>query len=353
MSDSPNATTHSSRPVRAGFKVYSPQEYLAQNFPKPAFLDAAEYIRHPGRMLLWGAPGSYKTWWTLAKIVEVAARGARVFVCIGEGDESSVRERLCGVAKAQGIYFGDLQGRLFITHERVCLESPEGRAFLTQVVVPQGPSLVLFDPLFSYFGLDENKTADVKQLFFTLDDELLSRGISVVLVHHGRKTGKEIGSSPRGSSAFTGWADIELQLEAVRGYPGLFKVATTKRRDDRQIGDEEYVRWELREDIEGYGLRPLDAAETDRIRSELKTQRIRVTEPQDERRETKKTEIVKLLQTVGVEGLKAVDVRKTLGLSGASCKSLLDGLFAARVAQPVTRDQQTVWVLSSFAPPVN
>lgn len=333
---------------RAGFQVYNPNEFEDADFQQPRFLDADEYIRHPGRTLVWGNPGSYKTWWTLSKIVEIAKRGARVVALLGEGDPYTVRERLRGIAKAQGVHYRELHPRLLVSFEILWLESAEGRAFLQRVIRPLCPDIVLVDPLISYFGLDENNTEDVKKLLQVCNEELLAHGISLMLVHHGRKTGKDVASSPRGSSAFSGWTDGEYQFEAVRDHEGVFCVKTEKRRDDRRITEPEYLRWEARPEIAGYDLVKIGSEELKLI----KPTKFKQKKAEDSARAVttaeRRVKAVELLRLAGSAGLKPAKIKAGLSCTDSVCSKLLEDLFAAKVARPVSTAEGERWVLEDI-----
>jgi len=337
---------------RRGFMVYTPAELEDAEFQKPRFLDGDEYIRHPGRILVWGNPGSYKTWWTLSKVVEIAHRGARVLAMLGEGDPHTVRERLRGIAKAQGCHYRELDPNLLVSFDILWLESPEGRQFIQKVIIPCNPDVVLVDPLISYFGLDENNTEDVKKLLQVFNEEFLARGISIMLVHHGRKTGKDVASSPRGSSAFSGWADVELQFEAVREQEGVFCVRTEKRRDDRRIGDPEYMRWEARPEIAGYDLVKIGPEAVKAMQPQKFKQKPASEGPKAMATAERRIRAVEFLQQCGSAGTRIRRFAQAVNCSGTAAQRILEDLYGSNVARPIETETGTVWVLqgADYAP---
>lgn len=337
----------------AGFTFYDTHELVAANFIKRTYLDRERFIVHPGRTLVWGAPGSFKTWFTLTKIVEVAARGYRVVACIGEGDQDAVRERLLGIAKAQNHYLEDFDSQIVCMFDTLWMEGLLGAKFFEYTLATYRPNVVLIDPLISYYGGDENDVKDVKKLLKVLNESLVQRGVSVILVHHSRKSQKDAAEAPRGSGAFTGWADIEIQCEAVKKTPGVFKVEITKVRDDRKSTEPDYYRWALVDSIEGYSVTKIPEDEVPGLFNKAGAPARKGSKGDDddsrsveENASERQTRALAFLKESGANGATKNQIRTAVKCSGATAQRLLDTLFASGVAVPTQTELGTVWRLT-------
>jgi hypothetical protein len=116
-------------------------------------------------------------------------------------------------------------------------EPRQRRALVERLAATQRPVLVL-DPMTSLWSGDENETQAVNRLRGYLDELATANPAALVVVlHHTSKAaangdGHEINAA-RGSSVFSGWADVMLNLTHAQGPKGsiALDVKVVKNRD--------------------------------------------------------------------------------------------------------------------------
>lgn len=97
----------------------------------------------------------------------------------------------------------------------------------------RGARLLIVDTLGQFAvlqGAGENSAADAFDVLGPLQRAAAS-GLAVVIVRHERKAGGEVGQSGRGSTAFTGGADIVIKVAQGKGSPNA-RVLTAQSRFD-------------------------------------------------------------------------------------------------------------------------
>jgi hypothetical protein len=77
-------------------------------------------------------------------------------------------------------------------------------------------SLLLIDPLAAFLPGGENHAASVLEALAPLQT-LKARGLSILALHHPSKGDPPIGQAARGSGALSGYADVVIEMRAVRG----------------------------------------------------------------------------------------------------------------------------------------
>lgn len=197
-----------------GVRVFDAASLAREPLEPPRILSGSPFrIFEAQKIVVHGQPGSLKTFLVLASAVAVAARGERVLVFVGEGSLFNLRERLAGLAKGvAGVDLASL-GDLFRIADGACAISlPKVNETIADAVRQLRPSLVVIDPLASYFAGDENSADSVKAFLNSLRF-ITDAGAALILIHHDRKPGADGASDIRGSSVFKGWVD---SMHAVR-----------------------------------------------------------------------------------------------------------------------------------------
>jgi len=202
------------KPTQMQVRTWTAEELSDTTFPETQVLDSLAYLPFPGRILIWGQEGSFKTWWALRSVLAAVGsnQAHRALILAGEGSEASMKERLSGIAKGLGMYLRTLGDRLQICFDQFWIDQPQGAEVLRTLVKEVKPTILDVDPLTCYFSGDENKIAEVK-LFLSRMNEIIGKGISGIVVHHANKGTKENPSSPRGSTAFPAWTDSMLEFQ--------------------------------------------------------------------------------------------------------------------------------------------
>ena len=175
--------------------------------------------------VIGGAPKCAKTWLGLDMALSVAT-GTRclgkyavpepgpVLVYLAEDSLVAVRERIEGMALHRGLELEEVEMHV-ITAPVLRLDQDRDRTRLWETARRLRPRLLLLDPLVRLHGIDENHAGEVAELlayFRSLQREL---GLSVVLVHHTRKSagdGLAAGQGLRGSGDIHAFGDSNLYL---------------------------------------------------------------------------------------------------------------------------------------------
>jgi hypothetical protein len=179
---------------------------------------------------LAGHPKAGKSWLGLDMAVSVASgtpclgqfpvlETGRVLIYLAEDSLEALRERVAALSRHRGLELGEIDLHA-ITAPELRLDLPEQRLRLKATVEALGPRLLLLDPLVRLHRLDENRASDVSGLLSHLRSLQRAFELSVILVHHTRKS--EVASGPdgqglRGSGDLWAWSDSSLFLRRVRG----------------------------------------------------------------------------------------------------------------------------------------
>lgn len=182
---------------------------------------------------LWSASGvgivggqarTYKTWLAVDLALAVAAgtsalgrfeaktRGP-VLVFAAEDDPPAMRVRFEAVAEARGVRL-DSTPLFLIDVPELCLNDQRQLERLKTTVHRHRPRLLVLDPFVRLVrGLDENSAHDVSAILGALRGIQRAFDVSVMLVHHMRKSpSSHPGHQLRGSSDFAAWSDSALYL---------------------------------------------------------------------------------------------------------------------------------------------
>lgn len=193
---------------------------VTDNIKPPDWL-IEEIIEAGCLAVVYGDPGSYKSFWVIDLICSIGTgtpwnkhpvKRGPVIVFIGEG-HSGYGRRIKAWVKATGRYISDAP--IFISEKPVQMldgkSAQEAATAIKELQEQHGkPVLVVFDTLNRNFGPgDENSTKDMTQ-FVAVLDEMIGNDIAKLLVHH---TGHGDKTRGRGSSALKGAVDAEYQLE--------------------------------------------------------------------------------------------------------------------------------------------
>jgi hypothetical protein len=175
--------------------------------------------------VIGGAPKCSKTWLGLDMALSVATGTAclgtyavpepgPVLIYLAEDALQIVRERVEGMARHRGLSLSEVDVHV-ITESILRLDRDPHRTRLFQTAKRLRPRLLLLDPLVRIHGVDENHASEMAELlaYFRLLQRQLD--LSVVLVHHTRKSGggSSAGAGLRGSSDIHAFGDSNLYLK--------------------------------------------------------------------------------------------------------------------------------------------
>jgi hypothetical protein len=137
----------------------------------------------------------------------------RVLLYAAEDAQHIVRARLEGICHAAGCDLEALDVQV-ITAETLRLDLDRDRELLEQTVAALQPRLLILDPFVRLHRIDENSSGEVAPLLAYLRELQRRHTLSVLLVHHARKSSgnARAGQALRGSSEFHAWGDSNLYL---------------------------------------------------------------------------------------------------------------------------------------------
>lgn len=137
----------------------------------------------------------------------------RVLLYAAEDAHHIVRARLEGICHAAGCQLEALDVQV-ITAETLRLDLERDRKLLEQTIAALKPRLLILDPFVRLHRIDENSSGEVAPLLAYLRELQRRHALSVLLVHHARKSSgnTRAGQALRGSSEFHAWGDSNLYL---------------------------------------------------------------------------------------------------------------------------------------------
>lgn len=190
--------------------------------------------------MLWGEPGSYKSFIVTDWMLSVASgrpwcgrktHQGPVWYLAGEG-HGGLRQRIAAWRKAKH-FDGDLP--VMHSSKAVTLDTSTGEVsdglseLLGFVRSGEVPSMIVVDTLARSMVGDENSTRDASRFVSAIDELMVvirstGRECCLILVHHARKGGDDY----RGSSALRGAVDFEFEVKKLSNLNVSIKSTKTK-----------------------------------------------------------------------------------------------------------------------------
>ena len=188
------------------FKVYNANDI--SNLPKTSWIVDGE-IQDEGFAVIYGAPGTYKSFIALDLALHVAQTGNVVYVA-AEGASGGWEDR----KNAWCVMHKKGADNLFFVFDAIkMLDVDQGgdvHAFI-EAIAPYQPRLVVIDTMARCMvGGSDSSDRDVGAFVYAVDEIRQCLGTAVLVVHHAGKNGEY-----RGSSALLGAADTFLAVKRV------------------------------------------------------------------------------------------------------------------------------------------
>lgn len=288
-----------------------------------------DLIPNPGRVLLYGAGGEYKSSAALDLGVGVASKGqlfeewpilktGPAIMLSTEGDLDSNADRIFFHVRARNLHPGDCE--IYHGQEDIELDTPSGIALLRAMVESIRPLYVVVDPWVSFYQGNENDVGEVKKFFKPIDRLIREYGITFVVVHHANKK-KEL----RGSTGLQGWADTILRFEktakvslpSMTSPVDIVTIVCQKMRNGKD-GSRLVVAPMIDEDVGMFRWGVYDDVEAKRVADAFF-----------------KSEVYKLLRAAP-EPLSRNQLRDTLGIGQKRLDGTLDVLAGLELVEQVT-----------------
>lgn len=226
---------------------YRGPELVNGRFPTPEVLaDHPIVVPSQSRVILYGAPGCTKTWAALNCAIQAAADGRPTVLLLGEGNEHAIQARVAELCWT-GRYDPQIVAQNLIFGFGPCeIATPVG---LLEVGWLSGypADLVVVDNLFTYASGDENVVHHMRPLL-SLFDLWVGQNISVLLLHHARKSGETTTPDLRGSSVLRQWADVIYSFARPKHGTGPVTICREKGRDIAEEATEQRFAFGRNED---------------------------------------------------------------------------------------------------------
>lgn len=196
-----------SPPTRERFKLWTLEELGA--LPPPDWL-VHEMLPAGGISLMYGPPGSYKSFLALQLSLGIACLGQSVVYIGAEGGRGL--EVRAGAWKLAN----DVEGQLpiHIVRDMPWASDQEmvGQFIASVKAAGVQPELVVIDTAARMMvGLDENNAKDAGLFVAALECLQRALGCAILVIHH---TGKDVGRGARGSNALIGAVDAAVEVQA-------------------------------------------------------------------------------------------------------------------------------------------
>jgi hypothetical protein len=212
--------------ARRSHQIYTVKDLLALKDDPDRWI-VENMIPRAGRTLVFGQGGTYKSTIIFDLCVALSAermllrqftvnKFGPVLLNSTEGSIFDNKDRLLAHARAHAVNPAELP--LYFCQQPFCLDDALDTEELEQVIKTIEPIVVVLDPLDSFFSGDENSSKETKALRRAVDRMVDEYQTSFIIIHHETK-GKD--PTPRGSSAWYGWADAVLHVKTWKKKLGL------------------------------------------------------------------------------------------------------------------------------------
>lgn len=209
------------RPKRRRFRPWTLAEL--RNRPAPSWL-VPDMFPAEGVSVLFGPPGSLKSYLAIGWSAELATLGTCVAYVAGEG-ASGIAQRAFAWQTAHGV---DDNIPLYVIDEAPWAADDASKIEFIKELQALKPQLVVIDTLArTAVGLNENDAKDMGLMVAFLDAIKTTLHCAVLVVHH---TGKEEGRGMRGSNALEGACDAAFQVSRNKGLRAV-SVRCTRQKD--------------------------------------------------------------------------------------------------------------------------
>lgn len=208
LSSAPEEEEPAALPKRRRFRPWTLAELRGR--PKPAWL-IPDLFPAVGVSVLFGPPGSFKSYLAIGWSAELATLGTCVAYVAGEGADG-LAQRAFAWQTAHGV---DDNIPLYVIDEAPWAADDEAKLEFIKELEVLKPQLVVIDTLArTAIGLNENDARDMGLMIAFLDAIKTKLKCAVLVVHH---TGKEEGRGMRGSNALEGACDAAFQVSRNKG----------------------------------------------------------------------------------------------------------------------------------------
>jgi hypothetical protein len=187
-------------------------------------------IQSASRVIVYGQGNVGKSWIFVDLAISVAMgddflgltkvmRQGPVLVCSTEGDIYTNKDRVFWLANGHALT-EELYDKtpFYFMQDAPLLDVPESQAEFRSIVEQLKPTLIILDPLDSFFSGEENSATQTKPVRRFIDGIVRDYGACVMMLHHeSAQNDKGSFRRPRGTTAWQGWADTIIHARAEPG----------------------------------------------------------------------------------------------------------------------------------------
>lgn len=214
-------------PTKRRFKRWTLAEMLS--LPPPAWL-LPDILPDKGVALLYGQPGTLKTFIAIHWSCTLASFGIPVLYCAGEGS-LGVAQRIKAWCTVHDVDPASLPLEIV----RAAPWATDGGMideFIQQEAKPFKPELIVMDTLArSAIGLDENSAKDMGQIVALMDAIRTKVDCSVLVIHHA---GKDENRGARGSGSLMGGVDAAFEVRKPAKHLPIVSVTCVRQKDTEE-----------------------------------------------------------------------------------------------------------------------
>jgi phage/plasmid primase-like uncharacterized protein len=213
--------------------------------PAPLSWLVKHWLQAKATVMLFGPSGCGKTFVALDWLLHIATgtddwmgqrvRGGDVVYLCGEGHHG-LRARMAAWSQANHIHNLD---RFFVSRSAADIDKPEGLRLIIQSIreASIAPVVIAIDTLNRFLSGDENSAQDTKVFLDSCAALQEEFGCTMLIIHH-TGVAQEAQGRARGSSAWRGALDAEIQVE--KGQSGITLKQTKMK--DAEIAEPVYLR---------------------------------------------------------------------------------------------------------------
>ena len=203
------------------------------------------HVQKDGLMMVYGKSGAYKSFFVLDQALTIAAglpdwngakvKPATVLYLTGEG-KTGLQKRIAAWAQERGVNLSDL--KFYAGPFTIAMNGDEKTLIDAVNAAGVRPDWIIFDTLIHYLNGDENKAQDARDLIIGCSAVKDIFGCAVTLIHHVGVS-EDAQHRARGSSAFRGAMDIEVEISAdpLDGGKKRVTMKQTKNKDSEPAKD--------------------------------------------------------------------------------------------------------------------
>ena len=229
-------------------EFYKMDDFLELELPQIPSLLGDNLIVPEGRVIIYGAPGTFKSFatmhlcWALSGSKEWLGYTVHANIPTLYLQAEIVPKMMQERASKVKSNFGDNENLHYAYIRDFILSGQEAWQDVVDVIEKTKAEFVFFDPMSNIMAGSELDDAAVRNFLHNLDRITTTTGAGVGLVHHSRKesfnrdgstnfTGAE---DLRGHSSINGWADTIIRLRRPRTVAGVIEMTWDKVRHNEE-----------------------------------------------------------------------------------------------------------------------